>query len=108
VTADARKDVLVDNSADPEQVDRAQKVEKRRLGREVADLRKVLSTYEGRRFLYRLMDDCGLLKNTFHPDKLHNYFMQGERNVALRLMDKINLVSPDAFALMVKEWEKEE
>jgi len=57
---------MVKNAADPKQVRHAGRKERDARGRELDDLRVVLSTVEGRRLMWRLLSWSGYLQNPTH------------------------------------------
>ena len=95
--------VLVRNSSDEEQVKNAERKEKYRDKEEDMDLQFILSTLQGRRFMWRFLSDCGVFKLSFADNALHTAFHEGERNVGLRLFTKINEIDSEAYFKMVKE-----
>ena len=58
-------EVQVKNAADPKQVEKAKSNENRVENRSREDLKTVLSTVNGRRFLWKYMELCGIYKTTF-------------------------------------------
>lgn len=100
----ARHRALVGNAADEEQVREA--AEKSRTNREkqLDDVYWVLSTKQGRRFYYRILEECGVFRLSYRagqPDL--TAFNEGTRNIGLMLLTEINEACPDAYTLMMKE-----
>lgn len=91
------------NAADPEQVESATKKAKRKRERELADLRTVLSTEQGRRFLWRQLEAAGIYSCTFYEDARYAEFVNGMRNVGCRLLAEIHEADPQAYLLMASE-----
>jgi hypothetical protein len=99
---------LVGNAADEVQVASANEKVKSRRARDLNDLRQILNTVFGRRFIWSLMAQCGPTTLSFVPDNLYlTAFNEGQRNIGLRLFADINEAMPEAFSLMKKEAEKE-
>lgn len=73
---------LVKNTADKEQVNGAAKTEKFERKKELFDLATILATQQGRRFLYRMVNDlCHYDVDDFnHSGSITNYSL-GERNI---------------------------
>lgn len=71
---------LVRNAADPKQVRNASRKEKDIRTREMDDMRHVLSSPEGRRFVWRLMGWSGFLQNPSHQrgDMTHQNIGRGD------------------------------
>lgn len=66
-------DAQVKNAADPRQVARAKKVEKERREIELEDLRAVLATDEGRRFIWRMISHCQVFGSVWSPNERIHY-----------------------------------
>jgi hypothetical protein len=63
--------VLVDNAADPQQVARADRIERERAARDANDARWVLSTPVGRRFVRKwLIERTGVYRSAFAQDPI--------------------------------------
>lgn len=90
------------NAADETQVKDADYKVKRGRERELEDVRYVLSSAQGRRFMWRYLNGCGLFESSFTGNST-TFFKEGERNVGLRLMADINDSNPDAYVSMIKE-----
>ena len=65
------------------------------------DLRFLLSTRGGRRFLWKLFSDCGLLED-HPPGPLLERFM-GRRQVGLRVFRDVEAADPSAYVRMSEE-----
>ena len=100
-----RKDrALVENSGDTKQVNSAREYEALIALNAQADLVHVLSSREGRRVVWRLLEDCGLFRQTFRegrPDS--SAFLEGQRSIGLQLFAAIQQADPVAYALMARE-----
>ena len=94
--------VEVRNAADPKQVKQAGKKLKSREEVEAEDLRAVLRTPVGRRFLYRVLERTGFFRSSFKTSA-EMAFLEGERNVGLWLHSEIGQVDPRAFLQMLGE-----
>lgn len=95
------------NAADEGQVQEATRDAKLRRERELNDLRSVLNTVEGRRFLWRILEFCGLYKTSFTGSS-ETFFLEGQRNVGIKLITEIIETEPEAYLLMMKEHRKGE
>jgi len=90
------------NAADEDQVrDQSQK-QKFRREREVNDIRSMLGTTEGRRFLWRLMEKCGVYRESFTGSS-ETFFLEGKRSIGLFVIAEIMDAEPEAYLLMIKE-----
>lgn len=72
----------------------------------VADLREVLATPAGRRFVWRLLTQGGVFRAVAPADAVVMAFREGGRNEALRLLNEVFSHAPEAFGLMMKEHEQ--
>lgn len=71
--------------------------------RDKEDLRVVMSTPQGRRFLWAVMAKCGILSTTAVESPHFTYFNEGRRSVGTDIFTRIHEVSPDAYIQMVRE-----
>ena len=67
------------------------------------DAQAVLETQEGRRFLYKLLADCGVWRSSFHTNALAMAFNEGQRNIGLLLQARLLKASPGRFQTMLEE-----
>lgn len=91
---------LVGNASDEGQVKDAERKERVRRRGEMADLRAVLATPEGRRTLYWLLDHCGTFRTIWHPSAAIHY-RAGEQDVGHWLMEQMGEADPKALAAIV-------
>lgn len=84
---------------------RAIAASRRRDQRATEDLQRVMSTVSGRRFVWGLLEDCHIHHGSFrHGEPVESaVFREGERNVGLKIMARINSTCPDLYAVMVRE-----
>lgn len=66
------------------------------------DLRAVMGTPEGRRFMWALLGECGLFRSSYHPSALI-HFNEGQRSIGLSLMARITGECPDLYLTMQGE-----
>lgn len=67
------------------------------------DLRKKLSTPEGRRDEWELLEYCGVFRTSFTGTST-TYFNEGKRDVGLMRLKRIMEVKPEAFTQMQREY----
>lgn len=67
------------------------------------DLRAVLSTPPGRRFLWRLLTQSGLLGASYSESPTATAYAEGRRSVAIGLMREAQRVAPELYAVALKE-----
>jgi hypothetical protein len=72
--------------------------------REIEDLKTVMSTAQGRRFVWRMLGQAGIFRPSFvagSPDT--TAFNDGARNQGLNLMAEVMQESPKQFLTMQQE-----
>lgn len=91
-------------SADERKVRKLQRkhIEEDRRAREEG-LRSLLQTYEGRRYFWLLLEDCGVFRNPFTGNALTTSFNAGEQNVGQKLLAHLIQTAPETFTVMQKE-----
>lgn len=71
---------------------------------EVEDLREVMSTPAGRRFVHRVLGLCGTFRLSFAGEQTHaTAFNEGKRSVGNQLFAEVEAVSPNQFLNMLRE-----
>lgn len=91
------------NVADPRQVKDAKQRAKLRREREVSDLKAVMSTPEGRRFVWRLLDLGQIFESRFRMNSLEMAFVEGNANLATAIYADIDAECPELFLKMRNE-----
>ena len=64
--------------------------------------RSLMATAEGRRWMWWLLERCGVFRTSFTGDAT-TYFNEGTRNVGLMVIADINALCPEQFATMMTE-----
>lgn len=90
----------VDNAADPEQVQASKKRERHEGIQNIEDVRAMLRTGFGRRFLWRYLSNCNVF-NALQGPLPHIHFEEGYRQVGLQIMDDIIEANPEALVEMM-------
>ena len=72
------------------------------------ELRWVMSTKQGRRFIYRQLSGAGIWKSSFDTDALRMAFAEGSRNGGLQLLSEIMETCPDRYTEMLTEQKETE
>lgn len=98
---------VVKNAADKKQVKEASRKVKDLDAARIEDLRAVLQTIEGRRFLWRTLEHCQVFGTIWHGSALIHY-NSGRQDVGHYLMDQITQADPEAMVQMIKENKKGE
>ena len=92
------------NAADEVQVKKRKRKVDRQEEQNRDDLGVVLSTLQGRRYLWRLMGECGVYALGFHHEDTHTTALDsGRRSVGLNLTTEITTHFPDAYLQMQAE-----
>lgn len=75
---------------------------KMRLKTDLDEMRQIVSTKIGRRFIWNLLCECGIFQSSFDGSS-RTFFKEGERNVGLKILTKLHDAHPEAYGTMVKE-----
>lgn len=70
--------------------------------REVADLVAVMGSPAGRRFVWKLLGECGLYRSSYHPSALI-HFNEGQRSIGLALLASLTADCPELYLTMQSE-----
>ncbi len=96
------KQPLIDDLSDKKQVKQAEI--KLKLGRdlELSDIAFVLSTLEGRRFVWRLLSRCQVFRAEYE-NSARIHFDAGQRNLGLFIMAEISEANENLLFKMMSE-----
>jgi len=97
---------FVNNAANQDQIKNAEIKSKLNQDQVDADLRFLLSTDQGRRYIWRVLEVCGIYKSSFTGSS-ETFFLEGQRNVGLKLLSDIMRVDPDSYIKMYKQSRKD-
>lgn len=92
-----------DINTQKEESDKKQKEAELRIAEEEADLRWMMSSKKGRRFIYRMLEASGVFQLSFNPNALQMAFKEGNRNFGNRILSQVMIVCPEQFHPMLKE-----
>ena len=98
---------FVQNTANPEQVKEASQRERHGRIRDLQDLRAVLSTANGRRFLWRLLGMCKVYAGGFTDNPNYSMYRDGRRDVGFELLNDINEADENGYLNLVMEAKKD-
>lgn len=98
----AEKDALVKNAADPEQVEEAKKKQSYRRDDELNDIRTVLNTPAGRRFVWRLLEKCGVHRSIWSQSALIHY-QSGQQDLGHFIESEIVDADENLLFIMMTE-----
>ena len=93
----------VKNSADKDQIAKAEEREDLDRHNELQDLKAVLAQGAGRRAIWRILCRCGMFKSSFTSHNSQTVFNEGMRNVGLFLVAEVNEADPTAYLKMMEE-----
>lgn len=90
---------------EPEDILVIDHADKRRLEKEEhdSDIRWLMSTKKGRRFVWRTLDQCGVFRMSFNTDALLMAFAEGNRNFGNQLLEAVISTVPDMYSVMIQE-----
>lgn len=93
---------LVKNAADENQVKSARNKTDREREQQIADLKFLLSTAQGRRYLWRLLEHCHVFGSIWRPSaEIHH--LSGKQDVGHFVLAEITEANADSFLTMMKE-----
>lgn len=78
-----------------------------KLEQEIEDFKYLMSLVQGRRFMWRLLEDAGVFRTSFSTDALSTAFKEGWRNQGLKLINLINEHCPKQYQQMLREQKSE-
>lgn len=94
---------IVKNAADEKQVKEANRKILSARRSELNEVRALLATAEGRKFLWRLLERCGVYKSSYDQSGSRVYFNEGRREVGLWVLAEIIEAEPEAYVSLMKE-----
>lgn len=80
------------------------KANRQRIDREqeIADFAELMSKPAGRRFLWRMLDKCGVYRSSFRTSAEMG-FLEGQRNIGLMLISELHEICPEQYIAMLTE-----
>lgn len=93
---------LVKNAADGEQVRRAGQKERYARKERLDDMRLILATEQGRRFIWDILTQCNMFRSCFTGSS-ETYYLEGQRDIGLMLMADVMAAEADKYVLMARE-----
>lgn len=70
--------------------------------RDADDFKWLMADPRGRRIVWKLLELTGVYRSSFTGNS-ETFFREGERNIGLKLIDKIHTNCPEKYAIMTKE-----
>lgn len=91
------------NAANRSDVRKAEKAARAETANRGAILMMLASSVEGRQYLWDALEHSHIFASTFTGDPLRSAFLEGERNVGLRLLSDLVQECPNHFLQMMRE-----
>lgn len=98
---------LVTNAADATQVKKARKTQRRQRTMELEDIRDTVKTVGGRRFIWRLLQQCGTFQSTFSAVDGMTQYNAGRQDIGHFLLSELTHAQPDLLPALMSEAYKE-
>lgn len=95
------------NAADEEQVKTRKRKDEQIRDREMHDMRTVMSTVEGRRFVWRLLERAGVFRTSFTGNST-TFFNEGQRNMGLIVLADVHEACAEQYIVMMNESKKDQ
>lgn len=88
-----------------QQADKREEDARKRVARqqEIGDLKWLMSSPRGRRFVWRLLDLSGPFRLSFDTNAMKMAFQEGNRNMGNQLLNEVMNLCPELYPVMVKE-----
>jgi hypothetical protein len=95
------------NAAEEAQVKDRRRKDERVRDIELADMKKIMATREGRRFVWRLLDRAGVFRTSFTGNST-TFFNEGMRNMGLMVIGDVMAACADQYVVMMNESKEDE
>ena len=79
----------------------------RKKERELNDIRVIISTPEGRRFLWKIISEAGVFRTSFSLDENQMAYQEGRRSIGLNILYDLLDASPSTYMQMQNEYASE-
>lgn len=93
---------FVKSAADPEQIKSARRKERYGRREELADVREILETQAGRRFVWRYLGLCRVFESSWSPSAAI-HFNEGQRDIGLKLLADVTESNDEMLIQMMRE-----
>src|SRR5574340_1333024 len=70
---------------------------------EIEDFKWLMAHKQGRRIVWRLLEQYGVFRSSFSTEPLEMAFLEGQRNDGLRLLADIHEHAPDRYVEMLRD-----
>ena len=90
------------NAADLDAIKKKGKQDKFNNNQELLDMRFILSTQQGRRFVWKNLTRAGIFQTSFTGNST-TFFNEGKRDIGLKMLADVMEASPDSYVAMIRE-----
>lgn len=94
---------VITDTTDEKQIRAGKRLVSKRDHAELGDLRSLLQLPPGRRFIYRVLSQCGIYHDNFTPDALVMAKLAGERGIGLWLLRELDKIDPGMIIQLMRE-----
>lgn len=91
------------NSTDEKVIESSQKKVSKKKLLEEEDVRSVLKMDSGRRYIWKILERCGIFRSGFVGGTEQLFFLDGRRDIGQQVLNDILNVDPFIFTQMVEE-----
>lgn len=95
------------DASNPEEVKKAEQRERDERKRQLDDIRTLLSSSSGRRFVWRILEKCNSFSSVFSNDASFMAYNAGQQDLGHFLMAEITEANPSLLFKLMKEHRKE-
>lgn len=96
----------IKNAANESQVEKAKTADEKERDLELADLRFLLGTPQGRRFVWRILKHCRVFNSVFNNSGSVTYYHSGMQDVGHFIQAEVIEAKKEAYFEMMRENEK--
>lgn len=79
------------------------KLDKENRAIEMDEITRILSTENGRKFMFGLLEHTGFESDTFHENPYRHAYNSGRRSMGTFLAQTLKHAEPDLYARMIEE-----
>lgn len=90
------------NASDEAQVGQRKRKDERIRDIELADVKQLMSSREGRRFIWRMLDRTGVFRTSFTGNST-TFFNEGMRNIGLIILADVQAACAEQYIVMMNE-----
>ncbi len=87
--------------------DKAKKAAERKRKRELSDIRLIIKSPEGRRFIWRLLEKAGIFVRSYTGEVNSTMFNEGKREIGNWMFSELFDANPNAFTQLSQEHDSE-